>query len=259
MAFLEYRGRPLCYRLLGDAGRPLLVLAHPLGMTQAVWDALLPGLLPHFRVLSWDLPGHGGSGAATGPIDPEDLADEALTLARQAGARHFHFVGTSIGGVIGQQLIHRHPNTLLSALLTNTGAVIGTPEAWQTRAADVRSKGLPVMAEGIVPRWFGAAALKDQPALLAGWRTLMARGDANSYAWLCEMLGRCDFRGVFGDHDVAVALLGGRDDVATPPASLETLAAALSAPAPTLLDGVGHVPAVEAPGAMLERILASAR
>ena len=59
MAFLNHRNRTICYRLLGHCEKPLLVLTHPLGMTQGVWDDMLPALLDRFRVLTWDLPGHG--------------------------------------------------------------------------------------------------------------------------------------------------------------------------------------------------------
>ncbi|ROT96174.1 alpha/beta fold hydrolase [Marinobacter sp. R17] len=257
MAFLEHDGRTIHYRLLGESDKPLLVLAHPLGMTQAVWDDLLPGLLPRFRVLTWDLPGHGGSAAASPEceaITPEDLAQETLALVGAADAEPFHFVGTSIGGVIGQQLLSRYPEVLLSAMLTNTGPVIGTPDAWNTRASDVRSKGLPAMAEGIVPRWFGPLAAAEQPALLDGWKVVMGRGDAHSYALLCEMLGLADFRGAFGDRNVPVTLVGGSDDMATPPAALEALADAIGGPPPHILDRVGHVPSVESPQQLLPLI-----
>jgi 3-oxoadipate enol-lactonase len=115
-------------------------MAHPLGMTQGVWDDMLPALLGKFRILTWDLPGHGASAAwpeQFEKITPEDLAQEALVLSSVADAETFHFVGTSIGGAIGQQLISEHPERLISATLTNTGAVIGTPEAWNTRSAKV--------------------------------------------------------------------------------------------------------------------------
>ncbi|KAE9622412.1 alpha/beta fold hydrolase, partial [Parasedimentitalea maritima] len=71
MAFLNIEGRSVAYRLLGAEANPLVVLAHPLGMSQAVWDDVLPALLPRYRVLTWDLPGHGASQAwGDGPITP---------------------------------------------------------------------------------------------------------------------------------------------------------------------------------------------
>lgn len=250
MAFLKHNGRTVCYRVLGDNDKPLLMLAHPLGMTQGVWDDMLPRLLDRFRVLTWDLPGHGASAAwpeGTDRITPEDLAQEALALAATAGAERFHFVGTSIGGVTGQQLVSQHADSLISATLTNTGAVIGTADAWNTRSASVLELGLATMAVDIVPRWFGPAACEQQPVLIEGWRVIMARGDDRSYALLCEMLGRADFREQLGEHRVPLRLIAGADDVATPPEALQALAECSGAPEPLILEQIGHVPSVECP------------
>lgn len=258
MAFLKDQGRVIHYRLLGDPSKPLLVLAHPLGMTQGVWDDMLPALLTCYRVLTWDLPGHGASAAWPGdePATPDALAREALALVAVAAVDRFHFVGTSIGGVIGQALIAQHPQRLLSATLTNTGPRIGTPEAWQQRSALVQEKGLAAMAGEIVSRWFGAPACERQPALVEGWTIQLGRTDSESYALLCEMLGRFDYREKLANQQVKVRLVGGTADVATPPETLDALALALGNAPLTILEDVGHVPSVEDP-ISLTRILLS--
>ncbi|WP_253448488.1 alpha/beta fold hydrolase [Halomonas sp. Y3] len=257
MAFLNIKGRSVAYRLLGAEANPLVVLAHPLGMSQAVWDDVLPALLQRYRVLTWDLPGHGASQAwGEAAIAPSDLAAEALALADRAGAERFHFAGTSIGGVVGQQLIAEHAERLLSATLTNTGAVIGTAELWSTRAGRIREEGLAAMAEEIVPRWFAPACFEAEPALKAGWCTQMGRGDDDAYARLCEMLGSHAFTGKLSGKGVKVQLLGGSEDLATPPATLEALAAELDDAPLEILEGVGHVPSVEVPGLFAEKLLA---
>ncbi|QJQ94194.1 MULTISPECIES: alpha/beta fold hydrolase [Halomonadaceae] len=263
MAFIEYNGRSVAYRLLGAEALPLVVLAHPLGMTQAVWDDILSALLPRYRVLTWDLPGHGASQAwpvEGGEITPATLAHEALALADQAGASRFHFVGTSIGGVVGQHLIAEHAERLYSATLTNTGAVIGNADLWTTRAGRVRSEGLAAMAGEIVPRWFAPALIEAQPALAAGWKVQMARTDGESYARLCEMLGTTDFCGKLkaslAQHpDVKVHLLGGSEDLATPPDTLAALAKECNGAPLEILEGIAHVPSVEAPQALAKRLL----
>jgi len=260
MAFLTIHGRSVAYRLLGAEANPLVVMAHPLGMTQAVWDDVLARLLPRYRVLTWDLPGHGASQAWPvdgGDITPADLALEALALADHAGAERFHFVGTSIGGVVGQQLIAAHGERLLSATLTNTGAVIGNAELWNTRARRVREEGLAAMAGEIVPRWFAPALVEADPALKAGWCVQMGRGDGESYARLCEMLGRDTFTGQLSGKGVAIHLLGGSEDAATPPATLETLAGECDGAPLTIFDGVGHVPSVEVPERFAASLLAA--
>ena len=256
MTFCTHQGRTISYRLLGQQNQPLLVLAHPLGMTQGIWDDMLPELLGRFRVLTWDLPGHGASSAwpaDSSAIEAEDLALEALSLTELAGAERFHFAGTSIGGVIGQQLLSRHADKLLSATLTNTGPVIGTADGWQQRSAMVMDKGLEAMAVDIVPRWFGPLACQQQPALIDGWRVQLGRTDRRSYALLCEMLGRCNFTEAFkGKSLPPIKVIAGTDDVATPPSSLEALSSALGVAAPLVWENVGHVPAVECPERLVE-------
>lgn len=257
MAFHTLNGRSVAYRLMGSEVNPLIVLAHPLGMSQAVWDDVIPALLPRYRVLTWDLPGHGASQAVSGrQVTPAALADEVLALAALAGAQRFHFVGTSIGGVVGQQLIAAHAERLLTATLTNTGAVIGHPDLWNTRAERVRQEGLAAMSQEIVPRWFAPAAFEASPALEAGWCTQMGRGDDESYAQLCEMLGRDTFTGKLSGQKVKVQLLGGSEDMATPPATLKALATELDGAPLEILDGVGHVPSIEAPVLFAHKLLA---
>lgn len=262
MAFLNINGRSVAYRLLGSEANPLVVLAHPLGMSQAVWDDILPRLLPRYRMLTWDLPGHGASQAwGEASIAPTDLAAEALALADHAGVERFHFVGTSIGGVVGQQLISEHAERLISATLTNTGAVIGNAELWNTRAERIRKEGLAVMSEEIVPRWFAPGCFEAEPALKTGWCTQMGRGDDDSYAKLCEMLGNYTFNGKLSGplaqhRKIKIQLLGGSEDLATPPATLEALAEELGEVPLKILDGVGHVPSVEVPALFAEKLLA---
>ncbi|SHE77573.1 3-oxoadipate enol-lactonase / 4-carboxymuconolactone decarboxylase [Modicisalibacter ilicicola DSM 19980] len=257
MAFVNIDGRSVAYRLLGDSTNPLVLLAHPLGMTQAVWDDVLLALLPRYRVLTWDLPGHGASQAwGQEEITPQDLAGEALALAEQAGVSRFHFVGTSIGGVVGQQLLVDHAEKLLSMTLTNTGAVIGSADNWNTRARRVREEGIAALTGEVVPRWFSAAKLENEPALEAGWKVQMARTDGESYAKCCEMLGRTDFRGRLKVSGVAVHLLGGSEDMATPPETLKTLAAECDDAPLEILENFAHVPSVESPEAVARRLLA---
>lgn len=85
----------------------------------------------------------------------------------------------------------------------------------------------------------------------------MGRGDDDSYARLCEMLGRHAFTGKLASKPVKVQLLGGSVDLATPPATLEALAAELDGASLEILEGVGHVPAVEVPGLFAEKLLAA--
>ncbi len=252
MPFVDIESRAVAYRDIGPKTAPAVLLAHPLGMTQAVWDDVISALAGRFRLITWDLPGHGASAVAARALRADDLAAEAVALLDALHVEHAHFVGTSIGGVVGQALLLRAPERIGRVALTNTGAVIGQSDLWHQRAARVRAEGLPAMAPELVERWFAPAFKSAQPAAVAGWQTQLARCDDKSYARLCELLAAADFRARLTGVTRAVHLLTGADDGATPPATLAALARELVNSERTVLEAVGHVPAVEAPARFVD-------
>lgn len=248
MPFLDIDNRTVAYRDLGGRRSPAVLLAHPLGMSQAVWDDTIALLGERCRLITWDLPGHGASApAGSNLLTAERLAADAVALLDTLGIERVHFVGTSIGGTVGQALLLAAPERLEHVALTNTGAVIGQPDAWHKRAARVRREGLSAMAAELVDRWFAPTFKSAQPAAVSGWQTQLARTDDDSYAQLCELLAVTDFRGQLAGVTTEIALLAGSADTATPPEALSALADELPAAGVTVFDDVAHVPGVEAP------------
>lgn len=254
MAFLATDAHLIAYQDSGETYLPALFMAHPLGMSHAVWDEVCNQLHGHYRCVRWDLPGHGSSGVASDDVSIALLANDALALADALDIEHFSFIGTSIGGVIGQHLCQVAPQRLEQVWLTNTGAVIGTKEAWAERADSVRRLGLTEMAQAITPRWFSPSYVEQNPEVLKGWQVQLGRNDDESYAKLCEVLAQVDNRGKLTDYPNHVALIAGADDVSTPIAKLETLKAEFADASISIFEGVGHVPSVEAPDHLVECI-----
>ena len=254
MAFLATNAHLVAYQDSGETYLPALFMAHPLGMSRDVWDTVCDALHGHYRCVRWDLPGHGSSGAAAQALTAEQLADDVVALADHLQIETFGFIGTSIGGVVGQSLCQIAPQRLAQVWLTNTGAVIGTAEAWAERASNVRQLGLAKMAETIVPRWFAPAYIEQNPEVLQGWQVQLSRTDDESYAMLCEVLAQVDNRGTLADYPSHVSLIAGAEDVSTPITALEGLASAFSDASLSVFAGVGHVPSIEAPDRLVAHI-----
>lgn len=240
----------LNYETLGDRNNPALVLAHPLGMNLHVWDHLVEHLKDSFHILRFDLPGHGKSK----PVAPEitalnetSIVDAVLNACDSAGIQQFHFVGTSIGGMLGQQLIINHRDRLLSAVLTNTGLVIGTREGWLRRQADVISSGLSNMAPTLVSRWFGKVFTATRPDQVVHWTEELSKVDDHSYGLLSAWIGERNFIGELTPLHHPTILIAGSDDMATPPSLLATLSLSLGNPPLLAMPDTGHVPSVEQP------------
>lgn len=249
--------KKLFFTIEGDSNKPAIVLGHPLGMNSRVWDNLVPDLLKQFRVIRWDLPGHGLSAALdpnSPPLTGNALVDPLIEKCDELNIKQFHYVGTSIGGMIGQQLLTQYPERLLSATLTNTGAKIGSKEAWLTRQQDVMALGLESMAATLVLRWFSENSIQANPALTSYWQEQLANVDDYSYGALCAWLGNMDLTDTLGPSSLPIQLICGEKDVATTPELMEKLASLLQIDKLETINQIGHVPSVESPD-QLTRLL----
>ena len=114
-------GDSICYfRLDGRDGQPVVMLSHSLGQDHGMWDAQAAALAAHFRVLRYDIRGHGASAVTPGEYRIEQLGRDALALADALGIERFAFCGLSLGGMIGLWLAIHAPARLTAAALANT-------------------------------------------------------------------------------------------------------------------------------------------
>ncbi|MFE1177281.1 3-oxoadipate enol-lactonase [Streptomyces sp. NPDC058773] len=240
----------LHHRLDGPPDGPVLILGPSLGTSLAVWDAQLPALARHFRVIRWDLPGHGGSPADL--LRPgatvDDLAGLVRALADHLGVARFAYAGVSLGGAVGAHLAVHHPERVEALALVCSSARFGEPTGWQRRAALVRAQGTEALAGTAAERWFtpgfGNAATA---ALVAGFRAT----DPAGYAACCDALAGYDLRAELPRITAPTLVIAGRDDPATPPAHARELADGITGSTLLELPAASHLALVEQPHAVL--------
>ena len=229
-----------------DTG-PLLMLGPSLGTSAAaLWGAAAQRLTAHAHVVGWDLPGHGRSGPAE-PFTVAELAAAVLALADRLNAESFHYAGDSVGGCVGLQLALDAPGRVATATLLCTGAVIETAEGWQDRARHVRANGIATVLASAAERWFAAGFTERQPGISATLMDSLARTDAEAYARTCEALATFDVTAHLSEILTPVLAIAGREDVPTPPESLQHIASGVKDGELVVLDGVGHLAPAEAP------------
>ena len=85
------------------AGEPLLLI-HGLGYARWGWEPVLPGLAERFDVILFDNRGIGGSDAPPGPYTAAEMAADAVQVLDESGVERAHVVGTSLGGMVAQEL-----------------------------------------------------------------------------------------------------------------------------------------------------------
>ncbi|MFI2188114.1 3-oxoadipate enol-lactonase [Streptomyces sioyaensis] len=241
----------LHHRLDGPSDGPVLFLGPSLGTSLAVWDAQLPALAVHFRVVRWDLPGHGGSPA--GLIRPgatvADLADLVLALTDHLGVARFAYAGVSLGGAVGAHLAVHHPERVTALGLVCSSARFGEPAGWQQRAALVRGQGTGALVGTAPGRWFtpGFTHSGTAAALLADLRA----SDPAGYAACCDALAGYDLRAELPRITAPTLVIAGRSDPATPPSHARELADGITGSTLLELPAASHLAPVEQPHAVL--------
>src|SRR5919109_2013406 len=126
-----------------DGQGPDLVLIHGLGGSLRDWDALVPELSRHYRLLRWDVRGFGDSDKPSGPYAPQLFARDLAGLLHALGVTRAHVAGISMGGVIAQRFALDYPDLVQSLTLISTSSEVGerARRDWEKMAAVLEQRG----------------------------------------------------------------------------------------------------------------------
>ncbi|WP_060482467.1 3-oxoadipate enol-lactonase [Pseudomonas sp. NBRC 111119] len=220
MAHVQLADGVLNYQIDGPEAAPVLVLSNSLGTDLGMWETQLPLWSQHFRVLRYDTRGHGASLVTAGPYSIEQLGRDVLALLDALDIQQAHFVGLSMGGLIGQWLGINAGQRLRSLTLCNTAAQIGTAEVWNSRIDTVLKGGQQAMVElrdASIARWFTPGFAQAQPQQAQRICQMLAQTSPQGYAANCAAVRDADFREQVGGIQVPTLIVAGTEDVVTTP------------------------------------------
>lgn len=216
MPFLHAGGLRHYYRIDGNDESPVLMLSHSLGCDHSQWDAQAQGLERRFRVLRYDIRGHGATDVAPGDYSIETLMRDALGIAEGLSIGRFAFCGVSLGGMIGQLLAARAPERITHLVLANTSAHFPDRSVMETRRKTVLDQGMAAVADAAMQRFFTAESLSANPPAVARTRRVLVATDPQGYASCCAGIREMDQRPVLAAITAPVMIIVGDRDVSTP-------------------------------------------
>ncbi|MER6099211.1 alpha/beta fold hydrolase [Streptomyces sp. NPDC001728] len=250
----EKNTETLQYGSDGPEDAPVLVLGPSLGTTRHMWDRQIPELIKDWRVVRFDLPGHGGA-----PAEPftsvAELGDRLLATLDTLGIQRFGYAGCSLGGAVGLDLALRAPHRVASLALVATSPRFGSADEFRQRGVIVRANGLEPMARTAPEQWFTPVFAGAQPAIV-DWAVQMVRTtDPACYVAACEALAVFDVREALDRIGVPVLVLVGSEDQVTGPAEARTLVAGIADARLAVVPGASHLAPVEQPAAVTDLLV----
>ena len=144
------------HQLRNRRRRPWLTMSHSLACNLHMWDPQMPVLTKKFKVLRFDTRGHGQSSAPAGEYTLEQLADDVKGLLDALKITQTHWVGLSMGGMIGQAFALKYPGVFQSMVLADTTSR-RPPDAakmWGDRIQTAQQQGMGALVESTLGRWF---------------------------------------------------------------------------------------------------------
>ncbi len=229
----------------GQENKPALLLSHSLGANLHMWDAQVPVLTHHFRVIRYDSRGHGRSDAPRGPYSIWRLGRDALGVLDALGIEKAHVLGLSMGGFVGLWLLANARDRIGRAVLANTAASMPPPDTWNTRIRMARENGMAAIAPMVANLLFPKTFQDSSPAKVDRVRAMLAATPAHGYAACCAAIRDMDQRETIRSITNPVLVIAGRQDQSTPPDRGRLVADSIPGAQFLVLDA-GHLSNIEA-------------
>jgi 3-oxoadipate enol-lactonase len=235
------------YELSGKKDAPAVILSHSLSSSLLMWNPQIDALNPYFRVLRYDTRGHGASDAPSGPYTLELLAEDVICLLDALDMDRVHFVGLSMGGMIGQCLVLNHPHRLRSLALSDTASVIPSEAQplWQERLDKVRKKGMETLLGETLERWFTPAFLRQDPPMVELIREQILATPVAGYIGCAEAIRRLNYLDRISGIKTPTLIIVGEDDPGTPVATSEAMHKRIANSKLVVLPSARHLSNVE--------------
>jgi 3-oxoadipate enol-lactonase len=244
-------GRRLYYDLTGPEDGPVVCITHSLASDGGSWAEQVPALLQAgFRVLRLDMRGHGGSDPVAGDYTMKALADDVAAVLDGLSLPPVHYIGLSIGGMIGQAFAIERRDKLISAMWCDTlpASPSGAAAMWEERMSTVRrANSLEPLADATVERWFTDAFRPRNPGRWKQIRDTVAATTPAGYLGCSAAIMNFDFTAQLPSLRLPVLVVCGADDPGTPASDNRRLAGLVPGGRYEEIPNARHFPNVERP------------
>ena len=245
------------YLVEGPEAAPPVVLHHSLAMNLTLWDELAAALSSRYRVVRFDARGHGQTEATKAPYDFATLSADVVALMDHVKIPRAHFVGLSMGGMVGQYLGFLHPKRFQTLTLASTSSRV-PPEGralWQQRVKDTREKGIESQVAVAVPRWVTAENQKNKPEVVARLTKMLLGTPAEGFCGWGGAISTLDITDRLKAITLPTNVIVGAEDPGTPPAAAEVIHREIKGSSLIVASKLSHMLCTEEPAVFNKHVL----
>jgi 3-oxoadipate enol-lactonase len=255
MPVIDADGCPLHVEVEGPEDAPALMLSNSLGTTLHMWEQQMPAFAAKYRVVRYDRRGHGQSGVTPGPYSMARFGKDAIAIMDALKLEKVHWLGLSMGGMVGQWLGANAPDRIGKLILSNTTSHYADKAPWDTRIKTIREKGLASLADAVMTIWFTERFRKSNPADVDRLRSMLVATSPDGYIACCEAIRDMDLRDGLPSIKAETMVIAGEHDPSTNIGAGEYIRSRIPGASMIVLDAA-HISNVEQPEAYAQEVLA---
>lgn len=249
MPFAVNAGARIFWRLQGANDRPVIVMLNGIGTECGIYDAVVPLLLPEYRLLRIETRGHGASDATAGDYTLSLLASDVLAVMDAANVDAAMICGVSLGGMVAMELALTAPGRVAGLVLACTSAALDRAY-WQTRIETARGQGTAAFAAAAVSVQFTEDFARAHPWLPESNLNALLWSDAGGYAGCAAAIRDMDLLDRLPEIAVQTLVIAGEQDRGTPFAGNGDRIVAAIPGATSVILPTAHLACSEAPEAL---------
>jgi 3-oxoadipate enol-lactonase len=245
------------YEIHGSEGAPWITLSHSLACSVRMWDPQIDVLKERLRVLAYDTRGHGLSAAPAGPYSLDAMADDLHGLLSHLGIGVTHFVGLSMGGMIGQTYALKYPGVFATLTLADTTSRYPAEAAavWEERIRTAQAHGMSPLVEPTLARWFTEPFRKEHPEQTRRIGELIAQTPVAGYIGCSQAIPKINLSARLKEIRCPILVLCGEHDAGTPPAMAREIHDHAPGSRLVMIPGAAHLSSFEQPEAFNRALL----
>jgi pimeloyl-ACP methyl ester carboxylesterase len=248
------------FELTGPEDAPLVVLIHGLGLNRACWQWMIPALSDRYRVLSYDLYGHGDSPAPPEATSLSLFSNQLAHLLDHCGAPRAVVIGFSLGGMIARRFAQDNPERTSALVILHSPHTRSdaAQAAIQARVEQARLEGPNATVEAALDRWFTAPFRHTNPDIMATVRSWVMANDIAIYHTIYSVLadGVAEITAPTPAINCPALVITGDEDFGNSPAMARAIASEIAGSDALILPGLRHMALAEDPPAVNAPILA---
>jgi len=233
----------------GPDNAPVIILIHGFPFNKSMWNKQVEMFIENYRVIAYDVRGHGNSSAGTDNFSIELFVEDLLGLMDALQIDRVMLCGLSMGGYVALNAVENFPKRFGGLILCDTNCITDTPEAKEKRMISIENiekYGVEYYANESIKNLFAPESFVTNKEKIALVKAMIMETSVQSLSsTLIALSKRKETCGGLANIRIPVLIVVGKEDKITPPDAALLMQKMIKSSTLNIIEHAGHLSNIE--------------